>query len=170
MVAFEPRIGNSGRIAAVDVGVQSRLCALEFFNRHPDVFRVTIEDMEENVPVHSQNVLGGRLQSCCVAPMTGFYRDGYCRTGPHDYGLHIVCAEMTEEFLVFSQQRGNDLSTPRPEYEFPGLKPGDRWCLCVERWKEAYNAGFAPHVILEATSASALEFVTLEQLEEYRVD
>jgi uncharacterized protein (DUF2237 family) len=112
-----------------------------------------------------KNVLGGELMPCSQSPVTGFYRDGCCRTGPEDLGLHIVCAEMTEEFLAFSQARGNDLSTPRPEFGFPGLKPGDRWCLCVTRWKEALEAGLAPRVVLEATHASALEWVDREHLE-----
>ena len=110
------------------------------------------------------NVLGGELECCCLAPRTGFYRDGYCRTGPGDYGLHTVCAVMTEEFLRFSAAAGNDLSTPVPEFDFPGLESGDRWCLCVTRWQEAFEAGCAPDVILAATHISALEFVALEDL------
>ncbi|MFQ3577936.1 MAG: DUF2237 domain-containing protein [Verrucomicrobiia bacterium] len=121
------------------------------------------------IPFHSQNVLGTELQPCCFLPMTGFYRDGLCRTGPHDAGLHVVCAEMTADFLAFSKAMGNDLLTPRPEFDFPGLKPGDRWCLCVSRWKEALEAGLAPKVILEATQATALEFVTLEDLKRHAV-
>jgi uncharacterized protein len=110
------------------------------------------------------NVLGGKLECCCRNPITGFYRDGYCRTGPGDDGLHTVCAIMTDEFLEFSTERGNDLSTPVPEYDFPGLISGDRWCLCVTRWQEAFEAGCAPPVVLEATHISALEFVSLEDL------
>ncbi len=87
------------------------------------------------------NVLGGKLLPCCFSPMTGFYRDGYCRTGPGDHGLHTVCVRVTAEFLAFSEERGNDLSTPLPEYHYPGLRPGDQWCLCVTRWKEALDAG-----------------------------
>lgn len=116
------------------------------------------------------NVLGGPLKSCCRNPITGFYRDGYCRTGPGDVGLHVVCAEMTAEFLEFSREHGNDLSTPIPEYDFPGLKPGDRWCLCAARWKEALDAGMAPRVVLEATHISALEYVSLEDLKRYAID
>ncbi len=97
-------------------------------------------------------------------PMTGFYRDGYCRTGAGDAGVHTVCVVMTEEFLRFSQEAGNDLSTPHPEWDFPGLKPGDQWCLCVSRWVEAFEADAAPRVVLEATHASALEWVTLDDL------
>ena len=116
------------------------------------------------------NVLGTPLQGCCQDPMTGFYRDGYCLTGPQDHGLHLVCAEMTDEFLVFSSSRGNDLSTPHPEWEFPGLKAGDKWCLCVLRWKEALEAGVAPRVNLEATHISTLEFVELADLERHAID
>ncbi|MGA7215914.1 MAG: DUF2237 domain-containing protein [Terrimicrobiaceae bacterium] len=116
------------------------------------------------------NVLGGSLQSCCMDPATGFYRDGYCRTGPGDFGLHMVCAVMTSEFLEFSTARGNDLVTPRPEMGFPGLQPGDRWCLCVSRWKEALDAGLAPSVVLEATHASSVEFVSLEELMGHAAD
>jgi uncharacterized protein (DUF2237 family) len=110
------------------------------------------------------NVLGGPLECCCTDPLTGFYRDGYCRTGAEDRGLHTVCAVVSDSFLLFSKARGNDLSTPRPEYEFPGLKAGDKWCLCVERWKEALEAGCAPQVVLEACHVSALEFVDLADL------
>ena len=117
----------------------------------------------------AKNVLGTDLQMCCSNPMTGFYRDGYCRTGLTDHGLHLVCAEMTEEFLAFSKQAGNDLSTPVPEYEFPGLVAGDRWCLCVERWKEALQAGQAPKVVLEATHMSTIEFVSIESLQDHAV-
>ena len=116
------------------------------------------------------NVLGGDLQCCCTDPATGFYRDGFCRTGPGDFGLHTVCAVMTPEFLEFSVSRGNDLVTPRPEMGFPGLEPGDRWCLCVSRWKEALDAGTAPPVILEASHASSVEFVSLEDLMAHAVD
>ena len=112
----------------------------------------------------AKNVLGGTLISCCTDPMTGFYRDGYCHTGSNDYGVHTVCAIMTEEFLTFTSSCGNDLSSPRPEYGFPGLKPGDGWCLCVSRWKEAMDRGMAPPVVLEACHIKSLEVVTLEEL------
>lgn len=115
------------------------------------------------------NVLGGELECCCNDPKTGFYRDGLCRTGAQDRGLHVVCAVMTEEFLQYSYMRGNDLITPRPEYDFPGLKAGDRWCLCVQRWAEALEAGFAPKVVLAATHQSALEWVDLADLKKYAV-
>jgi len=113
----------------------------------------------------SINVLGGKLETCCTSPITGFYRDGKCETGPQDLGVHVVCAQVTEEFLAFTKSNGNDLSTPSSS--FPGLKPGDRWCLCVSRWQEAVDRGVAPPVILAATHASALKFVTLEQLSKY---
>jgi uncharacterized protein (DUF2237 family) len=116
------------------------------------------------------NVLGGDLQRCCGNPPTGFYRDGYCRTGPGDVGLHTVCAVMTPEFLEFSCERGNDLATPAPEFDFPGLEPGDRWCLCVTRWLEALGAGVAPPVVLAATHSSALEFVDLDDLRAHALD
>ena len=116
-----------------------------------------------------KNVLGTELESCCTDPMTGFYRDGTCRTGPDDHGLHTVCAVMTDEFLDFSRRRGNDLITPMPQYQFPGLKSGDKWCLCVTRWKEAFEAGCAPQVVLEATHASALEWVDLDHLQAHQV-
>ncbi len=113
----------------------------------------------------TKNVLGGLMKVCSQEPMTGFYRDGCCHTGPQDTGRHLVCAEMTEEFLTFSRSRGNDLITPRPEFQFPGLKPGDHWCLCALRWKEALEAGMAPKVDLEATHHKALEYVSLADLE-----
>ncbi|MCT7983192.1 DUF2237 domain-containing protein [Laspinema sp. A4] len=116
------------------------------------------------------NVLGGKLENCCTSPMTGYYRDGKCNTGGGDYGAHVVCAQVTEEFLTFSKQRGNDLSSPVPLFNFPGLKPGDRWCLCASRWKEALDAGVAPPVVLSATHASALEYVSEEELKQYAID
>lgn len=117
----------------------------------------------------AKNVLGTTLEDCSRDPMTGFFRDGCCNTGPEDVGLHTLCAEMTDEFLAFSKSRGNDLSTPNPMFQFPGLKAGDRWCLCVLRWKEAFEAGMAPRVHLQATHMSVLEFVDLEHLQEYAV-
>jgi uncharacterized protein (DUF2237 family) len=118
----------------------------------------------------AKNVLGNDLEVCSKNPMTGFYRDGCCNTGPDDHGLHLVCIVVTADFLVFSKSVGNDLSTPIPEYHFGGLKPGDRWCLCVTRWQEALEAGCAPQVVLAATHISALEFVTLEDLTAHAVD
>jgi uncharacterized protein (DUF2237 family) len=113
------------------------------------------------------NVLGGPLRPCSTEPLTGFYRDACCNTGDEDRGLHTVCAIMTTEFLAFSRAAGNDLSTPLPDYGFPGLKPGDRWCLCAARWKEALDAGQAPYVVLEATHAATLQVVTLAALRRY---
>ncbi len=118
----------------------------------------------------AKNVLGTDLQDCSHEPLTGFFRDGCCHTGADDTGLHLVCAEMTDAFLTFSKQVGNDLSTPRPEWGFPGLKPGNRWCLCALRWKEAFAAGVAPAVVLEATHISTLEFIDLEDLQQNAVD
>ena len=118
----------------------------------------------------SLNVLGLPLEPCSPTPTTGFFRDVCCRSDPADAGEHTVCAVMTGEFLAFSQANGNDLSTSRPEFDFPGLQPGDRWCLCVLRWKEAYLAGVAPPVRLQATHLSALGFVSLDQLRERSAD
>lgn len=112
----------------------------------------------------ARNVLGNDLEPCCYEPLTGYYRDGFCQTGAGDSGVHTVCAVMSDAFLKFSRDQGNDLSTPRPEYEFPGLNAGDRWCLCASRWKEAYDAGMAPKVVLESTHASTLEFASIEEL------
>lgn len=114
-----------------------------------------------------KNVLGQPLRPCSVDPVTGFYRTGSCESGPDDLGCHAVCAEVTEEFLAFSQAAGNDLSTPRPGYGFPGLQPGDRWCVCAARWREAYDAGVAPPVILQSTSEAALDYVPLEELQQH---
>ena len=118
----------------------------------------------------AKNVLGTELQSCSTDPMTGFYRTGCCDTGADDHGIHVVCSQMTDEFLEFTRQRGNDLSTPWPAAGFPGLKSGDRWCLCAQRWKEAFEAGLAPPVVLAATHISTLEWVSLEQLKQHAVD
>src|SRR3954452_21699578 len=117
----------------------------------------------------ARNVLGGALEICSLDPRTGFTRSGCCETGPEDYGSHTVCAEMTAEFLAFSKDRGNDLSTPRPEWGFAGLNPGDRWCLCAPRWQEALDAGMAPRVVLRATHAMALQYCRLEDLQRHAV-
>jgi len=117
----------------------------------------------------AKNVLGTELETCSVEPLTGFYRDGCCNTGAEDLGLHTVCVEVTSEFLAFSKERGNDLSTPNQAYGFPGLQSGDRWCLCVLRWKEALEADMAPRVVLNATHMSVLEFVDLEDLQQHAV-
>ena len=113
------------------------------------------------------SVTGDPLEICSVDPMTGFYRTGTCASGPEDIGCHAVCSIVTTEFLEYSKLRGNDLSTPRPEFEFPGLKPGDRWCVCAERWHEAWQAGVAPAVVLEATHIRALEAIPKSVLEEH---
>jgi uncharacterized protein (DUF2237 family) len=116
------------------------------------------------------NVLGEPLLSCSEQPLTGFFRDGCCNTSREDLGLHVVCVRVTAEFLDFSRSRGNDLSTPHPEFGFPGLKPGDQWCLCAERWQEALEAGAAPHVVLQATHAAALRVVQLRDLKKVAID
>ena len=114
------------------------------------------------------NVLGTELVPCSYDPITGYFRDGCCNTEESDTGSHLVCVKVTQEFLTFSSARGNDLVTQQPQHRFAGLKPGDRWCLCANRWREALEAGFAPPVILESTHFNALEFVTMAQLEKYR--
>ncbi len=118
----------------------------------------------------SRNVLGEPLQACCMDPVTGFYRDGHCNTGHEDVGIHTVCAEMSAEFLAYSRSVGNDLSQPVPSAYFPGLKPGDRWCLCAGRWIEAYRAGAAPRVFLRATHEETLAMVALDTLKAYALD
>jgi uncharacterized protein (DUF2237 family) len=122
-------------------------------------------DMDSSV-----NVFGDALETCCEDPMTGFFRDGCCNTSDADTGSHTVCVQVTQAFLEFSRFRGNDLSTPRPEFGFPGLKPGDRWCLCAARWKEAYDAGMAPRVYLRSTHQRALEIVPLEVMRGFAAD
>jgi len=119
--------------------------------------------------VPSINVLGGPLRPCSIEPLTGFFRDACCNTGREDLGLHTVCAVMTAEFLAFSKAAGNDLSTPMPQHGFAGLKPGDRWCLCAARWKEAFDAERAPQVVLESTHAVTLQIVSLDELQKHAV-
>ncbi len=118
----------------------------------------------------SRNVLGEPLAPCSERPMTGFFRDGCCNTGPQDLGSHTVCVVTTADFLAFSKSRGNDLSTPVPALGFAGLEPGDRWCLCAPRWQEALEAGKAPRIVLRATHEGALEYCTLEDLKRYAID
>ena len=125
---------------------------------------------ERRAEAGALNVLGETLAPCGLDPVTGFYRDGCCNTGYEDVGIHVICARMTREFLAFSKKRGNDLSTPVPEAGFPGLKPGDRWCLCAGRWKEALDAGVAPPVLLQATHEEALAIVPLAVLKRYAID
>lgn len=117
----------------------------------------------------AKNVLGGELVPCSIDPVTGFFRNGKCDTNGQDIGMHTVCVLMTGEFLAFSKEHGNDLSTPKPEYAFPGLKEGDFWCLCLSRWLQAHQAGIAPQVKLEATHVSVLEFIELRHLQKYAV-
>ena len=122
------------------------------------------------MPSEQKNVFGEPLESCSLRPVTGFYRTGCCETGPEDAGVHTVCVEVTAEFLAFSRSRGNDLSTPRPEFGFPGLKPGDRWCLCAARWQEAFEAGAAPRVVLAATHEATLAIVRIADLKRHGLD
>ena len=117
-----------------------------------------------------KNVLGGELKCCCLKPLTGFYRDGFCKTGAEDRGSHTVCIRVTDDFLEFSKSRGNDLSTPRPEFQFPGLVDGDKWCLVAMRWQEAFEANAAPEVVLEATHEAALQYVSLEDLQNHQFE
>lgn len=118
----------------------------------------------------ARNVLGEPLEPCCLRPVTGFFRTGSCETGAEDIGAHTVCVQVTAEFLAFSKERGNDLSTPVPAFDFPGLRPGDRWCLCASRWREALEAGRAPRVLLRATHERTLEYVSLEELKRHGMD
>jgi hypothetical protein len=137
------------------------------FRRHLLLFSLilfTQPTMAQLMTTPPKNVLGTELKKCCDSPKTGFYRNGFCHTGPEDHGTHVACATLTKEFLEFTKQRGNDLMTPRPDWNFPGLKPGDKWCLCALRWLEAKKAGVAPKLDLEATHEKMLEFVTLEEL------
>lgn len=120
--------------------------------------------MENTIKKDEKNILGTALQIAGTSPITGFYRDGFCSTGTADKGIHVVAAVVTDKFLQYSKARGNDLITPYPAYGFPGLKAGDKWCLCAARWKEAYDAGVAPPVVLEATHEKALQYATLEEL------
>jgi uncharacterized protein len=126
--------------------------------------------MSEMKLQQARNVLGGPLLACSYAPLTGFYRTGCCESGPDDLGRHLICIKATAAFLAYSRHVGNDLSTPRPQYRFAGLKPGDRWCLCALRWKQALEAGFAPPVVLSATHEAALKIVDLETLRAHAVD
>ncbi len=126
-----------------------------------------MEEMVEKKPSTQRNIYGKPLIPCSYEPMTGFFRTGCCETAEQDQGSHTVCVQVTEEFLWFSKRAGNDLSTPRPEFGFVGLKPGDRWCVCAPRWKQAYDAGFAAPVILDSCHHGALQYVSMAELEEY---
>ena len=172
LVAGEPQ-----RVQRQRVGVGRRSLLLDQAAEHPDLDGVRVHEPKSNALPRptcghtegmqrdpDQNVVGGELLPCSVEPVTGFFRDGCCATGPEDVGSHTVCARMTAEFLEFSKLAGNDLSTPRPEWGFAGLQPGDRWCVCAARWLEAYRAGVAAPVILGATHERALEVVPIEAL------
>jgi uncharacterized protein (DUF2237 family) len=130
------------------------------------IFLISEIVMAQEMSKITKNVLGTQLKKCCDSPKTGFYRDGFCHTGPQDHGTHVACAKVTKEFLEFTKTRGNDLMTPKPEWNFPGLKPGDKWCLCALRWLEAKKAGVAPELDLEATHEKMLEFADLKVLKE----
>jgi len=154
--------------------VHEKMAAIDW-RRHADEtctgMAARVEPMAANDNQEDDiNVFGERLQACSMEPVTGFYRDGCCSTGDEDRGRHVVCAEVTAAFLDFSKRMGNDLSTPRPEFGFPGLKPGDRWCLCADRWQEALEAGDAPRVVLGATHRLALEHVDLADLKRHALD
>jgi uncharacterized protein (DUF2237 family) len=152
------------------LGFCSPLVMLRGMQDDADFDQNNFEPDEEGIEDGSsfqRNVFGGPLEPCSLDPLTGYYRDGCCNTGPDDLGQHTVCTRVTEAFLEFSKATGNDLSTPVPEYGFPGLKPGDRWCVCAMRWKQALDAGVASPVILEATHESVLKIVTLSQLQEH---
>lgn len=138
--------------------------------RGPGEASATHNHEGEEMTSELKNVLGGELQVCCMSPRTGWTRSGKCETGPRDHGRHVVCAEMTERFLAFTRAKGNDLSTPVPQYGFPGLAPGDRWCLCASRWLEAVEADMAPPIVLQATHIKALETVSLEVLKAHALD
>jgi hypothetical protein len=128
------------------------------------------DQSEPAIPDDDRNVLGGRLEPCSTEPVTGFYRDGCCNTGPEDLGLHVVCTQVTREFLDFARQQGNDLVTPAPEFGFPGLKPGDRWCVCAATWRQAFEAGVASPVVLVATHEETLAVIPLDALKRHALD
>jgi uncharacterized protein (DUF2237 family) len=145
------------------------LCYFALFGVNDKAYVQTTKKNNKKETKMATNVLGTELQACCFDPKTGYFRDGYCKTRIDDVGTHVVCAVVTQAFLTFTKSRGNDLETPFPQYDFPGLKPGDKWCLCVLRWKEALDAGVAPPVVLEATHKIALKYVTLEDLNNHSV-
>lgn len=153
---------NALNMSAILFSPRSRLLALALVAMVALAAVYTSKTMDQPV-----NVLGSPLAACCTDPMTGYYRDGFCNTGAADVGTHVVCAVMTEEFLAFTRSRGNDLSTPNPAYRFPGLQPGDGWCLCALRWREAWEAGVAPPVRLAGTHAKALQYIPLEVLQDH---
>lgn len=132
--------------------------------------RVTVTPMEDTDLKSQKNVWGEPITGCSDNPLTGFYRSGGCHSGPQDFGMHTVCVEVTAEFLAFSKDAGNDLSTPMPEYDFPGLQPGDRWCLCAARWQQAYEAGRAPRVLLAGTHENTLSLIEIDDLKQHALD
>jgi uncharacterized protein len=144
------------------------LCAFFLFFIHHLIVAQTTKSKKKETTM-ATNVLGTTLQACCFDPKTGYFRDGFCKTRIDDVGTHVVCAVVTQEFLTFTKSRGNDLETPFPQYDFPGLKPGDKWCLCVLRWKEALDAGVAPPVVLASTHKVALKYVSLADLQNHAV-
>jgi len=146
------------------------LILLSWMNNDIKAQNTCIYPIKSNDMNSTKNVFGQPLKSCCTDPMTGFYRTGKCQTGPNDRGLHLVCAVMTQDFLDYTKAKGNDLSTPNAAYRFPGLKAGDKWCLCISRWLEAHEAGVAPLVDLEGTHQAALNYTTLSLLQEYQVE
>ena len=150
-----------GRGASIPKQMPTNLLAIFPHRRYQ---RVLMSDAKK------RNVLGGELIPCSLEPLTGFYRDGHCRVGAEDAGCHAVCCRVTEEFLEYSRATGNDLTTPMPMYGFPGLKSGDQWCVCAARWKDAFDAGHACPIVLEATSEAALQYVPRSVLEEFGVD
>jgi uncharacterized protein len=143
------------------------LCGIVLIFSSQFIFAQTTKNKKMTM---ATNVLGTELEACCFDPLTGYFRDGFCKTRTDDVGTHVVCAVVTQDFLTFTKSQGNDLETPVPQYNFPGLKPGDKWCLCVLRWKEALNAGVAPPVVLASTHKIALKYVTLEQLKSHAVE
>ena len=145
--------------------INSILCSILLLGTHQKMYAQA--QKQKTKTTMATNVLSTALQPCCFDPKTGYFRDGYCKTRLDDVGTHVVCAVVTQEFLTFTKSRGNDLETPAPQYDFPGLKPGDKWCLCVLRWKEALDAGVAPPVVLESTHAVALKYVQLIDLEKH---
>jgi uncharacterized protein len=145
-------------------------CGTLFTRNNNNLELNALRDMLEGRPTPQKNVFGEPLQTCSDSPVTGFFRDGSCNTCAQDEGSHTVCVVMTAEFLAFSKKAGNDLSTPMPEFDFPGLKPGDRWCLCAARWRQAFEAGMAPRVVLSATHERSLELVALKDLKRFAID
>jgi uncharacterized protein (DUF2237 family) len=161
--------GASGRSASAAPGAALAKSSLPARPWAPTIPAVSFDDQRAKSKIGpakrgERNVLGNQLEACSSSPLTGFYRDGRCSTGPRDRGLHVVCARMTTLFLRYTKAQGNDLSTPAPRYRFPGLRAGDRWCLCAARWREAHVVGMAPPVVLEATHARALTIVPAREL------